>query len=422
MILVGDFMNIGYACISLTTNARTNRKLLLKNFTEDTLKELIKDNLSDLMKILINNKKNNIFLYRISSDIIPLASHEINTFPWQRVFKNELLEIGNYIKRNNMRVSMHPGQYTVINSPKQDVVKNSISELRYHSDFLDALGVDYTNKIVLHIGGVYGDKISAIERFISNFIILPESTKQRLVIENDEKNFSLEDVLEISYRIDAPVIYDNLHNYCYGSNTLSHKEIYQLVSSTWKSKDGNIKVHYSEQDKNKKIGSHSQTINLKLFLDYYSDIKEFNPDIMLEVKDKDISSIKIINALNELNGITTAKSLIYDEWAKYKYLIMAYNYESYKECKNIIKNNSGIIDLYTKIDCCTQNQLTDGNLIATLEHMWGYFKASATPQEKKHFFKLLSEKNLMKCKDYLYKLAYKYQENYLLNSYFFKEL
>ncbi|MBL4932519.1 UV DNA damage repair endonuclease UvsE [Clostridium paridis] len=415
-------MNIGYACISLTTNARTNRKLLLKNYSNDALRLIIKENLSDLMKILINNKKNKIFLYRISSDIIPLASHEINTFPWQEVFKDELLEIGTYIKENNMRVSMHPGQYTVINSPKEEVIKNSIAELEYHTDFLNALGVDYTNKIVLHIGGVYGDKTSAKERFISNFRSLSDSTKQRLVIENDEKNFSLEDVLDISYKIEVPVIYDNLHNYCYGSNNLTHKEIYKLVSKTWKCKDGNMKVHYSEQDKNKKKGSHSQTINLKLFLDYFNEVKEFNPDIMLEVKDKDISSIKIINALNELSGIPASKSLIYDEWAKYKYLIMAYNYDFYKECKNIIKNNSGIVELYNKIDSCTQNPLLDGNLVNTLEHIWGYFKTSATSQEKKHFFKLLSEKNLIKCKDYLYKLSYKYHEDYLLNSYFFKEL
>jgi len=85
---------------------------------------------------------------------------------------------------------MHPGQYTVMNSPSEEVVKKSIAEIEYHTKFLDSLGIDYSNKIIIHIGGEYGDKSSAIQRFSDNIKALSDSARSRLVLENDEKIFT----------------------------------------------------------------------------------------------------------------------------------------------------------------------------------------------------------------------------------------
>ncbi|ERK29720.1 UV DNA damage repair endonuclease UvsE [Clostridium intestinale] len=414
-------MKIGYACIPLTIPFRTNRRLVLKDFTYEKASEIIESNLSDLYKILEYNKKRGINLFRISSDIIPLGSHEINDLPWKSIFKSELASIGNYIKENSLRVSMHPGQYTIINSPSDDIVNKSIRDFEYHTDFLDSLGVDYTHKLILHIGGVYGDKPLAKKRFIENFKRLSSAAQKRMIIENDEKNYSLEDVLEISEKINIPVVYDNLHNTCYGSNSLSVKEIYKLVHKTWKKEDGNMKVHYSQQAENKKIGSHSTTINIEDFLEYFKEAKDFDPDIMLEVKDKDISSIKVINSLNSLKGINT-KSTITEEWAKYKYVVMAYNYEAYKTCRKIIKDDGDILSLYKYIDETLKNPLDEGNYINTLQHIWGYFKDISKTQEKNHFTKMISEKKFSNAKDYLFKLTNKYDVEYLKKGYFFHEI
>lgn len=414
-------MKIGYACIPLTIPFRTNRRLVLKDFTYEKASEIIESNLSDLYKILEYNKKRGINLFRISSDIIPLGSHEINDLPWKSIFKSELVSIGNYIKENSLRVSMHPGQYTIINSPSDDIVNKSIRDFEYHTDFLDSLGLDYTHKLILHIGGVYGDKPLAKKRFIENFKRLSSSAQKRMIIENDEKNYSLEDVLEISEKINTPVVYDNLHNTCYGSNNLSVKEIYKLVHKTWKKEDGNMKVHYSQQAENKKIGSHSTTINIEDFLEYFKEAKDFDPDIMLEVKDKDISSIKVINSLNSLKGIN-AKSTITEEWAKYKYVVMAYNYEAYKTCSKIIKDDGDILSLYKYIDETLKNPLDEGNYINTLQHVWGYFKDISKTQEKNHFTKMISEKKFSNAKDYLFKLTNKYDVEYLKKGYFFHEI
>jgi len=207
-------MKIGFACIPLTINERTNRRLTVKKFSEKMFLEVLEQNILDLRKILENNKKLNISLFRISSDIVPLGSHSINDIEWYNHFGKELNEIGRYIKKCGMRVSMHPGQYTVLNAEKEEIVIKAIKDLEYHTKLLDSLGVDSSNKIVLHIGGGYGDKSASIDRFIENFKRLSKSVKDRLVIENDGTIFNIEDVLLVSDKINIPVIFDNLHHLC----------------------------------------------------------------------------------------------------------------------------------------------------------------------------------------------------------------
>ena len=338
-------MKIGYACIPLTINEKTTRRLTLKKFSENLFLHVLEQNIIGLKKILENNEKLNISLFRISSDIVPLGSHSINKVEWKKHFEKELNEIGEFIKKCGMRVSMHPGQYTVLNAEKEDIVVNAINDLEYHSNFLDALGVNSSNKIILHIGGGYGDKVAAMNRFIENFKRLSSSVKNRLVIENDGTIFNIEDVMFVSSKISIPVIFDNLHHECNHENDESIKEIMKKVAETWKEKDGHIKVHYSQQNTQKQVGAHSKTIIVKQFLEYYEKVKEFNPDIMLEVKDKDISVIKCNLIVNELlNNINkkTNTSIIQKQWAKYKYVLMERNYKYYKECSRMVKEQCSL--------------------------------------------------------------------------------
>ncbi|MCB2299758.1 UV DNA damage repair endonuclease UvsE [Clostridium tagluense] len=412
-------MKIGYACIPLTIDARTNRRLTLKNFSEKMLLEVLEQNLIDLRQILENNEKYNIKLFRISSDIVPLGSHSINEIPWHKYFQNELNEIGEYIKKCGMRVSMHPGQYTVLNAEKEDIVEKAIKDLEYHARFLDALGVDGENKIILHIGGGYGDKASAMNRFIENFKRLSLSVKNRLVIENDDRTFNINDLLFVSAEINIPVIFDNLHHECNHEMEIPIKEIMNRVAKTWKEEDGNPKVHYSQQDLHKHVGAHSNTIIIKNFLEYYEEVKEFNIDIMLEVKDKDVSAIKcnlvVSNMNKKLKHVITEK-----QWAKYKYLLMERNYKYYKECSRLVKENCSIQQFYEYTDEVMNFPVEDGSFINTCEHVWGYVKNSASDKEHAHFKKLLMDlEHKEKVKIYLKKLCDKYNAEYILNSYYF---
>jgi len=412
-------MKIGYACLPLTTNARTNRRLTIKMFSEKMFLEILEENLLDLGRILENNEKNNIHLFRISSDIVPLGSHSINEIPWYKHFEKELNELGEYIKKSGMRVSMHPGQYTVLNAEKEEIVARAIKDLEYHARFLDSLGVDSSNKIILHIGGGYGDKNVAMNRFIENYKRLPTSVKSRLVIENDDKIFNIEDVLFVSGKINIPVIFDNLHHQCNNKMEMPIKEIMKKVAETWKEKDGNIKVHYSQQNQMKQIGAHSNTIICNDFLKYYAEVKDFNLDIMLEVKDKDISAIKCNLIVNNMDSRVKGP-IIEKQWAKYKYVLMERNYKYYKECSKLVSKNCSIEEFYEYTDEIINITVESGSFINTAEHVWGYVKKFASEKEKKHFEKLLSDMDHKdKVKLYLKKLCDRYNAEYMLDSYYF---
>ena len=154
-----------------------------------------------------------------------------------------------------------------MNSPKKDVVERAIKDLNYHAKVLDSLGVGESHKIVLHIGGVYNDKSKAINRFYKNYSNLSNEVKQRLIIENDDKLYNINDVLGISNIINIPVVFDNLHNNVNPSNE-KKSDCYWLnkYKMTWQKKDGSQKIHYSQQNPNKRPGSHYKTIRINEFL------------------------------------------------------------------------------------------------------------------------------------------------------------
>lgn len=415
-------MNIGYACLTVGVRDTNFKTCTLKNTTKENLINIIEFNLNSLENIIDYNIKNNIKLFRISSDIIPFGSSPANKIQWWEVFSGKLAYIGEKIKSSKIRVSMHPGQYTVLNSPKEDVVKRAVEDLIYHNRFLDSLEVDRKNKIILHIGGVYEDKDSAIDRFKTTYNKLPTNIKSRLVIENDDKSYNISDVLSIGQALNIPVVYDNLHNNVLNFDK-SKSDLYWIkrANETWSEIDGVQKVHYSQQNSEKRLGSHSVTIDLKEFIEFIDDINT-DIDIMLEVKDKNLSTIKANNYLYSANKIKTLEI----EWSKYKYNILEHCPNTYKEIKEILKDkdNYPIIEFYSLIDISLKQEITTGNGINSAQHVWGYFKYKATEVEKKKFYSYLESYNkgsfsIKAVKKLLWEMAVKYDEEYLLYSYYF---
>jgi len=301
LVKKSDIMRIGYACIAVGVEGANQRACIKKNASSDKLAELIEHNLNALETIIDYNAANKIFLFRISSGLIPFGSSHVNRIPWQKIFKSKFQTIGKKILDYKMRVSMHPGQYTVLNSPNSDTVKNAVEDLRYHSKVLDCLGVPGSHKIIMHIGGIYGDKKNAIKRFIKNYYLLDENIRKRMVVENDDKCYNINEVLTIGKIIKAPVVFDNLHNEINYFDK-SKSELYWInkCGKTWnRQKDGIQKIHYSQQDPNNKKGAHSQTIDVEKFSEFYKLLNRKNIDIMLEVKDKNNSAIKCIERINQ---------------------------------------------------------------------------------------------------------------------------
>ena len=312
-------MNIGYACLTVGVPNTDQKSCMLKNASKEKLLELISYNLNSLENIIDYNIKNKIKLFRISSDLIPFGSNPVNNLKWWDIFDSRFSIIGRKIKTSGMRISMHPGQYTVLNSPKKEVVVNAIQDLHYHVKVLDTLGVGEDSKIVLHIGGVYNDKGQAIKRFISNYRELDDSVKRRLIIENDDKSYNISDVLEIGSIINAPVVFDNLHNQVnpYDKSKSDYFWI-DKCKETWRGKDGIQKIHYSQQNPLKKPGSHSSTIQINEFISFYEGLKRDDIDIMLEVKDKNLSAVKCINCTSTDKSIKDLEI----EWSRYKYMVL----------------------------------------------------------------------------------------------------
>ena len=194
-------MNLGYACINMTLGNQkpkitTNRSMMKKTFNEKGIayaSELGIQNCRDLVEIIKWNNNNGIKFFRLSSDLFPWASeYSLTDLPHYKEISETLLSAGNLAKFYNQRITAHPGPFNVLVSPNPNVVKNTITDLSIHGEVFDMMGLSSTpyNKINIHCNGVYGDKISAMERFCTNFNKLPVSVKSRLTIENDDKSVS----------------------------------------------------------------------------------------------------------------------------------------------------------------------------------------------------------------------------------------
>jgi UV DNA damage endonuclease len=411
-------MKIGYACISIGVPNTEKHTCKLNNATEERLLEIIKSNLDALENTINYNIENKIYLFRIGSDLIPFGSSPVNNLSWWEIFKDKFESIGKKIITNKIRVSMHPGQYTVLNSPNPEIVERAIADLEYHNRILDALGVDSKSKMVIHIGGIYNDKSKAIEVFIKNYQKLTESIKRRLIIENDDKLYTITDVLEISRKTKIPVVYDNLHNSINPSDAGKSDSFWiELCSKTWDKKDGVPKVHYSQQDPSKRNGSHSKTIILDKFLSYYNSIKGIDLEIMLEVKDKNLSAIKCINSIN--------KYPLEREWDIYKYLVLEHSLELYKLINELFKSKEIIHQsFYNHIEEALETETKKDNTIIAINLIWNILKNKVQEKEKKRFVNLLSrfkkdQVSEKAIKNYLLKLASHYNSFLKYNLFFY---
>jgi UV DNA damage endonuclease len=171
------------------------------------------------------------------------------------------------------------------------VVERSIRELEYHADVLDALGLDNTAKIQIHVGGLYNDRSNSIERFIKNYKKLPAKVKSRLVIENDDRLYPLSDCLRIQGETGIPVLFDVFHHSIL-NNGEPVKEAISSAMTTWQEEDGILMTDYSSQEPDSKPGKHAETIDLQDFNTYIYETNGIDFDIMLEIKDKEISAVK----------------------------------------------------------------------------------------------------------------------------------
>jgi len=299
-------MKIGYACINSTLQAAggitTNRGMRQKTFNEKGLNyvsELALQNCRDLVTIVKWNEEMGIKLFRMSSDLFPwMTLYDFTDLPDYDKIANLLKGVGVLAKKYNHRLTFHPSHFNALGSPNPKVVEKTIKELNKHSNIMDLMGLSVThyNKINIHVGGAYGDKQSALDRWCNNFDKLSDNTKLRLTIENDDKAnmYSVVELVEgITKRTGVPVVFDYYHHkFCTGG--LTEQEALELAASTWP--EGIIPcTHYSESrrkehlDESIKAQAHSDLINGPI--ETYGN----NIDVVVEAKHKELAVLNYGN-------------------------------------------------------------------------------------------------------------------------------
>ena len=300
----------GYACINMQLSypqkwggqergvkpITTGRSMIKRTFESKGLEyasEITLANVKDLDKIIDWNILNGYDFFRITSGLAPWKSeYDWDDLPDIEQIRMWLHSAGEKAKTHNIRITSHPGPFNVLTSPHEHVVKNCVGDLTDHGDVFDMMNLSRTpyNKINIHLGGAYGDKESAMDRFCKNFELLPDSVKTRLTVENDDKAtmYSVKELYNGIYkRIGVPIVFDyHHHRFCDGG--LTEQEALELAMSTWPQEIVPV-VHYSES---RSIEQEDEKIKPQAHSDYvydYIDTYGNNVDIMIEAKAKELA-------------------------------------------------------------------------------------------------------------------------------------
>lgn len=296
-------IRLGYVALSkamdnvTTSSTVTYTNYLNKNYTVDKLLDITKNNLKNLKEIIIYNVKNNYHFYRLTSKLVPLATHDKVNFDYITPLTSEYKKIGKIINDNKIRVDTHPDQYAVLNSMGKRIVTNTFQILEYHYKVLNALNIK-NPIIILHVGSSACGKKASITRFINNFNKLPKHIQKCIAVENDDKIYNIKNVLSLCNKLNIPMVLD-YHHYICNNDEEKIEDYIERIMNTWK--DINPKFHFSSPKSKlkKEFRSHHDYINSDEFIKFINLLKPYNKDvdIMLEAKAKDDAISRLVREL-----------------------------------------------------------------------------------------------------------------------------
>lgn len=302
ILVIFLIVRLGYVAISKAIDETSSHTISYTNYLKELDKtqkidSIIRKNLNVLKNTIDYNIKNNIHFYRITSNLIPLATKSDVNIDYILPYKNMYKEIADKIKSSNMRVDFHPDEFCVINTTRKEVLEASFNILNYHYNLLKAF--DIKEKVmIVHVGSSTFGKEMSIARFKNNFKKLPKHIRECIVVENDDKIFNIKDTLELCESIGRPMVLD-YHHYICNTGELNIDEYYEKIFNTWKSI--NPKVHFSSPKSNLKseFRSHHDYINSDSFISFLEQIKHlpYDIDVMLEAKAKDDALFRLIREL-----------------------------------------------------------------------------------------------------------------------------
>ncbi len=302
-------MRVGYACISLPLREQdifSSRTLTLASLEKKGIEEakrLAMDNIRDLGKIIEYNESVGIRFFRITSNLVPHLenpradlSAEYSSIEFA---KPELARIGRRARELGHRLTMHPGQYAQLGSPRPEVVKQTYRDLSAHARVFLALGMTPSlgSVMIIHGGGTFGDKLATIERFKIAFRALDPEISQYIALENDEFQYSVMDLLPLCEELSIPLCIDFFHHQVMYSQQFNifEPELLRRVLATWKLRGIKPKCHWSKQRPGARPGTHDDCVD-DIPATILNWCKREQVDIMLEVKHKDECALRILEA------------------------------------------------------------------------------------------------------------------------------
>ena len=287
----GDIVRVGFACVLADGSLSTSHTFRLASLSPERLQATAARNLADLRAILQQMEQGPLRMLRLGSSLVPFASHPAMTFDWEPFVAEGLAEIGSEYRAKGFRFSLHPGQYNVLNSPNPATVDACVRELTYACRVLDLMGCGHEHKVVLHGGGLYGDREGATSRLVSAIGMLPACIRKRLVLENDERYFNLEQILEVSEATGTPAVFDLHHHQVNPSPDA--EALLERLFAVW---DCRPKIHLSSQKPDARAGAHDDYL-LPQDIDTMRALIPGPADLMVEAKAKDLAAIRAVGHL-----------------------------------------------------------------------------------------------------------------------------
>ncbi|OMF20367.1 UV damage endonuclease UvsE [Paenibacillus sp. FSL H8-0548] len=315
-------VRLGFVAMSLQLeNASPSRTMTYTNFSKlddreagiRKLERIAEENLRSTLRILKHCKASGIQMYRFSSKLIPLATHEelVDWNPFEALAP-AFQEVGDFVRRNGLRVSFHPDHFCVFSTPRPEVLRKSELDLRNHVLMLEAMGLDEATKCNIHIGGAYGDKAAAAERFVHQFNALSPRLKQRVTLENDDKTFNVRETLEAAEQAGIPMVLD-IHHHAVNSGDVDEDELYNglwpRIVRTWQKEGERLgyssasqlppKIHASSPKSISEPRAHAEFVEAEQLVRFLRNAARNTEylDCMLEAKSKDEALMKLIEDL-----------------------------------------------------------------------------------------------------------------------------
>ncbi|WP_370640518.1 UV DNA damage repair endonuclease UvsE [Salipaludibacillus sp. CUR1] len=301
---------LGYVAMSLNLqNASPSQTMTLKSFKNINdweaavrkLERIAKSNIQNCLRLLKHNKAHEVDFFRLSSRLVPLATHEdLAKWDYIAALKESLIELGRFSEANGMRVDFHPDHFVVLNSPDKEIFQVSLDVLKYHYLLLRYMGLSPDHRCVIHLGGRYADKEQSLERFIDHWSVVPKGIQKMLIIENDDTSYTLGNCLYVCEKLNIPQVFD-IHHHLANHDGESWEDHWPRVVNSWSHSPLPVKMHISSPKSEKEFKAHADYVDVDLLLDF---VKKTNGsarqiDCMIEAKKKDNALFKLTNELKK---------------------------------------------------------------------------------------------------------------------------